>query len=568
MRCTRSFIAALLATGAFLLLAGTAVADNSADSRVTSGSPPTPFPQNKQNEPAVTVDPINPSFAAAGANEEIDNAPCNGSDCSFTPGIGDSGIYFSSDGGQSWTQPTYTGLSARTGTATPNSPIGTVPNYYENGLQSDGDPTLAFGPVPDKSGKFSWANGERLYYGNLSANVNAKKSEAFPGAEAVAVSYTDGKNGVFPAASGGDNSTWSTPVVVSKQNAALFSDKPDVWADNTSSSPYFGNVYECNIAFRSNSGTAQPLVFARSTNGGDTFSNSMQLTEATGNAQQIGRQGCAIRTDSHGVVYVFYNGAAGKQPAQMMVRSFDGGRSFERPRPVASVVNVGVFDPVQADVSFDGVTGARTNSFPSVDIANGAPSGQGASNTIAMTWSDARNGLNHEQALVQLSGDQGNTWTRPVNAAENGDRPDFPAVALSPDGKNAYIVYDGFTTPFQTTNDAPRLFAGVVRQASLTGTTLGGFTTLHRGPAGDARGSSANALDSEFLGDYNYAQATNSAVTAVWNDGRGSADCSAVDAYRTSLAAGTPIAKPAPASDCPPTFTFGNTDIYGGLYTP
>jgi hypothetical protein len=423
-----------------------------------------------------------------------------------------------------------------------------------------------FGPRGGTSGRFSWANGERLYYGGLTANINAKKTETFPGFEAVAVSYTDGKNGVFPAASGGNNAAWSRPVVVSKQNSALFSDKPDVWADNTSSSPFFGNLYECNIAFRSNSGTSQPLVFSRSTDGGTTFANSMQLTAATGNAQQIGRQGCAIRTDSHGVVYVFYEGAVSKQSAQMMARSFDGGRTFERPRPVASVVDVGVFDPVQSDVVFDGVTGARTDSFPSVDIANGAPTGIGASNTVAMTWSDAGKGLNHEQALVRLSGDQGNTWTPPVDAAEPGDLPDFPAVALSPDGRNAYIVYDGFTTPFQTTNGSPRLFAGVVRHAPLTGTTLGGFMTLHRGLTGDARGSSANALDSEFLGDYNYAQATNSAVTAVWNDARNAADCPAVDAYRTALAAGTPAAKPAPATDCPATF--GNTDIYGGRYTP
>jgi hypothetical protein len=38
-------------------------------------------------------------------------------------------------------------------------------------------------------------------------------------------------------------------------------------------------------------------VFSRSTDGGRTFSTSMQLTAAAGNAQQIGRQGCVIRTD-------------------------------------------------------------------------------------------------------------------------------------------------------------------------------------------------------------------------------------------------------------------------------
>ena len=551
------------AVAAGLLLIGSASALAAGDSLVTIGSPSSPFPQNKQNEPAVTLDPIDPSLAVAGVNEEIDNAPCNGSDCSFTPGIGDSGVYFSFDGGTSWSQPTYRGLSARTGTPARPGPIGTVPNYFEAGLQSDGDPTLAFGPRPDSSGRFSWSNGARLYYGNLASNLNAKRSETFRGAEAVAVSFTDDA----AAAASGQNSAWSSPVVVSKQNSALFSDKPNIWADNASSSPFFGNVYECNIAFRSNGGTAQPLVFSRSTDGGQTFSKSAQLTAATGNAQQIGRQGCAIRTDSHGTVYVFFEGAVNKHSAQEMTRSFDGGKTFERPRAVASVVDVGVFDPVQDDIVFDGVTGARTDSFPSVDIANGAPTGAGASNVIALTWSDARAGLNHEQALVQLSGDRGVTWTAPANAAESSDRPDFPAVALSPSGRDLYLVYDGFTTPFQDTNDNPRLFQGVVRHASLNGTSLGAFTTLHRGEAGDSRASSANSLTTGFLGDYNYAAATNSSVTAVWNDARSSraADCPAIDAFRDSELTSNPMSPPAPLTACPPTF--GNTDIFGGNYS-
>ncbi|HET9103230.1 MAG TPA: hypothetical protein VFN55_07725, partial [Solirubrobacteraceae bacterium] len=161
------------------------------DALVTVGSPAWPFPQNKQNESAVTVDPINPSIAVAGANEEIDNAACVGSSCPFTPGIGDSGVYFSTDGGASWTQPTYQGLSARLGTPASKGPIGTVPNYYEEGLVSDGDPTLAFGPQPGPHGHFSWANGARLYYGGLTSNLSAKRTETFRGAEGVAVSFTD-----------------------------------------------------------------------------------------------------------------------------------------------------------------------------------------------------------------------------------------------------------------------------------------------------------------------------------------------------------------------------------------
>ena len=82
---------------------------------VSAGSPSSPFPQNKQNEPAVAIDPLNPKIAVAGANDEIDLAPCAGSSCPFTPGVGLSGVYFSTSGGASWSQPTYSGLPVSAG---------------------------------------------------------------------------------------------------------------------------------------------------------------------------------------------------------------------------------------------------------------------------------------------------------------------------------------------------------------------------------------------------------------------------------------------------------------------
>jgi hypothetical protein len=118
----------------------------SGEARVTIGSPATPFTQNKQNEPGVAMDPINPLILAAGVNDEIDNEACNAgadTDCPFTQGVGNSGVYFSFDGGTTWTQPTYTGWSARGCTGAPGDadppcnpavgPIGTLPWYYELG---------------------------------------------------------------------------------------------------------------------------------------------------------------------------------------------------------------------------------------------------------------------------------------------------------------------------------------------------------------------------------------------------------------------------------------------------
>src|SRR6266480_6857484 len=219
----------------------------SAESKVTVGSPATPYLPNGSNEPALAMDANHPAVLAAGANDLVDNAPCQGSSCDLTPDIGISGVYFSFDSGTTWRQPAYTGLTAQNGT-TQMGLIHTLPGYFEHGMSSHGDPALAFGPRPGSNGTFSWANGSRLYYANLAFPLST--APGFAGASAAVVSRTDN----VQAAAGGDASAWMAPVIASKQNAALLTDKDDIWADNASSSPFFGSVYLCNVAFRSTNG--------------------------------------------------------------------------------------------------------------------------------------------------------------------------------------------------------------------------------------------------------------------------------------------------------------------------
>lgn len=563
-----------LITGAKTATADAEVAAaSSSDVRVASGSPATPFSQNKQNEPWIAVNPVNPQVMASGANDNIDMEACaagNPTTCPFTDGVGVSGISFSFDGGASWVQPTYTGYSARNclgpAACTPETagPIGTLPWYYENGLSSDGDPSLVFGPLRDANGVFSWANGTRLYYATLASNFSTQRDDTvFKGAEAIAVSRIDN----ISAATVANKNAWQAPVLVSRQSNTTFSDKEAIWADNAASSPYFGNVYICNVAFRSNGngGAPEPVMVARSTDGGDSWTQRQisQSSNTVSSGRAGGRQGCVVRSDSVGTVYVVWRGSFKGQDVVWLARSFDGGVNFDKPRSIGVTGTVGVFDAVTGRFTFDGVAGSRTNEGPTFDIANGAPTGVNAPNTLVVGWLDAQNGLNNERTMLSFSTNSGTTWSTPVNATAPGDRPNFPWVAISPDGTDLYVTYMGFLDPWRTNTTDARRMQGVVRHANYS--NPGAWTTLHRGVIGDARGSSANGLIGEFLGDYNYVVATNDFAAAVWNDVRDAAVCSAINTYRAGLA-GLVLATPppAPATDCPATF--GNTDIYGGVY--
>ena len=578
----RQFSAKTLALSVFvaaLVAVPVALAFNS-DTLVSNGSPPTPFSQNKQNEPALAIDANHPAVLAAGSNDEIDEEACNaGNDttCPFTPGIGVSGDYFSFDSGTTWTQPTYAGLTARgclgvVGNSDPPctpapGPIGTLPKYFENGLVSDGDPAVAVGPRRGANGVFSWAAGSRLYYANLTSNLGATRTDqTFKGFEAIYVSRTDNPQ----AAAAGDANAWMDPVLVSKQSSTTFSDKEQVWADNAASSPFFGTVYVCWASFvgqELGNAAPAPLVVAVSKDGGDTWSKH-PISAAANNGQRNPADGCTIRTDSDGNAYVFGVGTSssqGKQSFELMSKSTNGGGTWSPAKPVVGpVTQPGVFDPALGRTTIDGIAGARSDlaPAPSVDIANGAPTGADATNRIVMTYVSGT--IDAPHVYFTESTDGGTTWSSPRPIETPGDRGLYTAPAISPNGTDVYVVYNAFTTPYRTNTTDPRNMVGVVLHADVAGGSTGAFTPLHRSDAGDPRGSSQNDLTAEFLGDYVYAAATRTYGAAVWNDTSHAADCPAIDAWRMSLRTGSSVPRPAPQQDCPATF--GNSDIRGGSY--
>ncbi len=244
----------------------------------------------------------------------------------------------------------------------------------------------------------------------------------------------------------------------------------------------------------------------------------------------------------------------------------------------------------------DGVGGARSDlsPVPSVDIANGAPSGTDATNRIVMSWVDGQT-LNAEQVRFSSSDNGGTAWSTPRAIQLAGQRGYYSAPAISPNGTEVWVVYNAWLEPFKEsavgpTNDRP--LVGVVLHADSTASGVGPFSLVHQGAAGDARGSSQNNLAAEFLGDYVYAAASRTFGAAVWNDVRRASDCPEVDAFRQELhdiavETGTQTAEaeeprgaegregsktqerevgqpPDVQASC--VDTFGNSDIFGGAW--
>jgi hypothetical protein len=498
------------------------------------------FPQNLQDEPSIALDPVTGALIAGG-NDGIDEPLCSGAgtssspgSCDFEAGVGFSGIYSSADGGMSWTQPSFTESPPGVGSCRGRT-IRTLPGYCAQKLETVGDPSLAVGPAMGSDGRFSWSNGSVVYYGNLAIS----SSVAFPNLTA---------NPVLAVSRSTDDGThWAAPVVASSTtNPVDFNDKDYVWADANPSSPFFGNVYASWTLFKGKPGIAEPIVFARSTDGGKTWSRAMPLSSSADN-QVVGfRQDSFIRTGPDGTVYVFWLGTLEKHPEQLVAISHDGGASFGEPIPVA---------PVNKPGKRPGSTFRHdSNAAAEVNQATGA---------VYLTWANQDESSATTQIVFTESNDGGKTWSAPiaVGGRANVENAFFPSVAASPNGSHVFVAWAGQTWKQPGTTPG----AGVVSQSAAYNLRTDGAWSggqLLSTASGDPDGSSwPFPINRQFLGDYATAVSNDSEAWFVWTDMRSGTPCAAVDAFRNGTAP-----QPNPDLQCPPSGgqSFGNSDIFAG----
>ena len=435
-----------------------------------------------QNEPSVAVDPSDPDHEVmvAGSNDycaEIENGSGNVW----------AGYYRSVDGGATWSNSLVPGYPADTSAAGIASPA-------HGSCAAAGDPTQSF----DGAG--------RLYYGFICFNR---------------VKPTNGS--IYVARYNDHGAAYVRTVRVARGTPSvwgLFQDKINIAVDQSTGTGTAGNVY---VAWARYSGQAANNVvyFSRSTDGGQTFSRPMRITEG-----QAEEQFADIGIGPEGAVYVTYREIAHQKSTEnriRIVRSTDGGQSFSLPRTVAPIVPFDSTDfgpdtcgdgPFACD---NGLTYARFSSLSAVAAdANG----------VHVVWS-ARNAAGQAKIFAGNS-PNGLAWSGgavTLDAVAVGHQ-FFPDIASSA-GTLSVIFQDSRDDPSYSADLPPGNTAAGVNSGNVVNafvaTSANGTTwteTEVSGAGTNPNWEVRSAMRSPFFGDYNYVSAHGAKVGAVWTDTR------------------------------------------------
>src|SRR6266705_3172343 len=261
------------------------------------------------------------------------------------------------------------------------------------------------------------------------------------------------------------NLHWGLPTFIGQTKAAsTLNDKPWSTVDNNPASSFYGRIYVSwtRFIFNPSNGAYKqsPIIFAYSTDGGQTFSTPQLIA---GNV--LYSQGSHVMVGPDGTVYVLWDGDTRLGPfdSTWMTKSTDGGVTWTPPTAIAPLV----------DIRPPANTVFRVNSFPAGAVApNGdvyAAWSTEALNTASTYGVDttcfSSNTVCHAALYWSKSTNAGATWSTPQLAfpaldassrtaigypqaqpsggtlkAPAAQRIDtfFPAVAIAPNG-NVYV---------------------------------------------------------------------------------------------------------------------------------
>jgi len=305
-----------------------------------------------QSETSITINPSNPLNIVGGSNE-IDRLPMRG--------------YFSSDGGK-----TFGGVDL------PLPPASTT-----NGTDFGSDPGVAF----DTRGN--------VYYSYIVVFFN-RFFDSVQGSEMAVAKSTDG------------GQTWPQVTFFNFTSGnGKFNDKPMIAVDTNPNSPFRDSVYVAWDNASPNQGKSSSndaLLFARSTDGGQTFSAPIALNALTGGPHAV--IGADPFVGPNGEVYVAWHDVQGNR--MMVNSSLDGGATFGQERAIA---------PTQSafDIGIPAENVRRALVYPACDADRSAGAHRGA---LYCSWTDST-AANGSDVFVARSTDGAQTWGAPARVNDD-----------------------------------------------------------------------------------------------------------------------------------------------------
>jgi len=374
---------------------------------------------SQQNETSVAISPVNPNVVAIASNDlRLFNF--------FAGGAGTTsnwmGLNVSVDAGATWFNTMIPGFPADTSPAGLASPV--------KGMQGQSDPTIRFDAD-----------------GNLYVSALAFVSQPVPGVTPVPDNmvfvakylYTPGSPGGLSTPNSAANPpdfTYDFTTIAGRgarfnlPDPAFFrtgkqpgrlEDKPWMALDTNASSPCFRNIYVAWNGFTGNAG-AIPVLLSRSTDGGVTFSQPVQISQKGQEGSQS-TEGSNLTVGSDGRIYVSYR-AFGSNPSDPpthidIARSRDCGKHFET--PVTAAAGFSPMRGVETGLSF------RTPTFAGIATDDTEP------DTVYVAYMAKTGNPANADIFVVRSPDGGDTWEAPVKVNDDSTSKHqfFPTIAVS-----------------------------------------------------------------------------------------------------------------------------------------
>jgi hypothetical protein len=262
-----------------------------------------------------------------------------------------------------------------------------------------GDPVVAFGP-----------NGE-IYYSTI----------AFGGDGASVISLCSSTDGAV---------TWTCNEASTIARSFTDTQDKDWLAVDTTTSKYRGNVYVTWTDFTANNGAF--ILYARSTDGGLTFSLPSNLSPIDGSAVV---QDSYVSIGPNGEVWISYLDSHFGGSGITVTKSTDGGVTFSALKPAA------LFQEISG--TFTGGNGVRADSFPVAAVDKNG--------TYHLVFSAVSPGqaLDRSDIFYVRSTDGGATFSAPVRLNDDATTTSqwSPAIAVTADGRIAVKWWDRRNDP-------------------------------------------------------------------------------------------------------------------------